>query len=172
MPNVALGALLVLAFAQASAVAPAPAPAQQPAVPLSRFVGTWVGTQAWAIADPPPGARADQPVTLVIELVDGKLVGTMTPFLGGQDGTTFVDAKVVGEELQAAAVVGKPRVPAPAGRRGAGGGGGGGNWKDPVKVSFIFKNDGVNLTGTADVMMGDVNWMKFRYDLSKRRSRY
>ena len=170
MPNLALGALLLLGLFQAAPATPAPAAAQQPAVPLSRFVGTWVGTQSWAIADPPPGARADQPVTLVIEQMGDTLVGTMTPFLGGQDGTTFTEAKIVGDELQATAVVGKPRQAAAAGRRG--GDPGAANWKDPIKIAFAFKNDGVNLTGTADVMMGDVKWMKFRYDLSKRRSRY
>jgi hypothetical protein len=180
MPNVALGALLLLAafhlqvpasgFQVAPVVAQAPAAPQQPGVPMSRFVGTWVGTQAWAIADPPPGSRPDQPVTLVIEQVGDTLVGTMTPFMGGQDGATFTEVKIVGDELQAAAVVGKPRPAAAPGRRG--GGGGPGNWKDPIKVSFVFKNDGVNLIGAADVTMGEVKWMKFRYDLSKKRSRY
>ena len=54
----ALGALLTCA---ASVVAQQPAP-----VPLARFAGTWVGTQAWAIPNPPPGSRQDQPVTLTI----------------------------------------------------------------------------------------------------------
>lgn len=166
MPNVAVGALLLFAVLQAPALAQAPSASTQPAVPLSRFVGTWVGTQAWAIANPPPGSRSDQPVTLVIELMGDKLMGTMTPFLGGQDGATFTDIKIVGDELQAAAVVGKPRTPTPGGRRGPA------NWKDPIKISFSLKNDGVNLLGTADVTMNDVKWMKFRYDLSKKRSRY
>ena len=166
MPNVAVGALLLFAVLQAPALAQAPSAATQPAVPLSRFVGTWVGTQAWAIADPPPGSRPDQPVTLVLELMGDKLMGTMTPFLGGQDGATLTDVKVVGDELQAAAVVGKPRAATTGGRRGSA------NWKDSIKISFSFKNDGVNLLGTADVTMNDVKWMKFRYDLSKKRSRY
>ena len=83
------------------------------------FVGTWVGTQSWAIEKPPPGARPDQPVSLTIDLVDGKLFGTLTPFLGGDDGATFVEAEIVGDQLQAAAMVGKPR-PAAAGRSSAG----------------------------------------------------
>jgi hypothetical protein len=149
-------------------------------VAASRFVGTWVGTQAWAIDTPPPGARQDQPVTLSIELVGGTLVGTMTPFMGGQDGATFLEAKIVGEELHVSAMVGKPRTargdevpggpPVVRGRtpRGLPPR----SWKDPVQVTFIFKNDGVSLTGTADVRMNDVPWLRFKYDLSKKRSRY
>jgi hypothetical protein len=30
----------------------------------------------------------------------------------------------------------------------------------------------VKMTGTADVQMGDVPWMKFSYDLGKKRARY
>ena len=32
-------------------------------------------------------------------------------------------------------------------------------------IRFTFKPDGVNLTGTADVMLGEVKWLKFSYDL-------
>ena len=138
--------------------------AQQP-VPAARFEGTWVGTQAWAIENPPPGSRQDQPVTLELEVVDGKITGTMIPFLGGEDGATIVDATIVGEELRATAVAGQPR-PQAAGRRGGGG------WKDPIRIAFVFKNAGVKMTGTADVRMGDVPWMKFAYDLGKKRARY
>src|SRR5688500_4619924 len=42
------------------------------------FVGTWTGYQSWATEGGPPD-REPQPVTLTIELVDGKLVGAMTP---------------------------------------------------------------------------------------------
>jgi hypothetical protein len=140
-------ALLVAADAPAQTSAPAPA---------SRFVGTWVGTQSWAIANPPPGSRQDQPVTLVIENTDGKLRGTMTPFLGGEDGATIVEAEVVGDELRALAVVGRGR----------------GGWKAPVRVTFALRNEGLALKGTADVRMGEVPWMKFSYDLSRKRSRY
>jgi len=127
-----------------------------PAAAMSRFVGTWVGTQSWAIADPPPGSRQDQPVTLVIENADGRLRGTMTPFLGGEDGATIVDAQVVGDELRGSAVVGRGR----------------GGWKAPVRVAFTLRNEGLALKGTADVRMGEVPWMKFSYDLSRKRSRY
>ena len=170
---------------QAQAAQQAPRATVSPQV----FVGTWVGTLSWGIQNPPPGARPDQPVTLTIELMDGKLVGTMVPFMGGQDGAAIVESKIVGEELQASAVVGRPRPtpagvaargdegvqpPTPAGR-GRGGRRGGGppaSWKDPVKIQFAFKNEGVSLTGTADVMLGDVKWLKFNYDLSRKRSRY
>ena len=54
-----------------------------PTVSASRFAGTWVGVQSWAIEKAPPGALENQPVTLTLEMVDGKLVGTMMPFMGG-----------------------------------------------------------------------------------------
>jgi hypothetical protein len=134
-------------------------------VPVARFVGTWVGTQAWAIPNPPPGASNDQPVTLELQLVDGKLTGTMKPFLGGDDGATIVDATIVGDELHANAVVGRPR-PANAGRRGGGAG------ASTIRIAFVFRNDGLNMTGTADLQMGEVPWTKFSYKLGKKRSRY
>ncbi len=140
-------------------------PQEPAAVQPVRFAGTWVGTQAWNIDNPPPGSRNDQPVTLELEVVDGTLTGTMTPFLGGEDGATLVDAAIVGDELRATAIVGRPRT---GGRRG----GGTGNWKDPIQVAFVLKTDGLTMTGTADVKMGDVPWMKYKYELSKKRSRY
>ena len=154
-----IGSLLVVATAVVAA-------AQAPSAPASatRFLGTWVGTQAWAIKDPPPGASNDQPVTLELALTDGKLTGTMRPFLGGDDGATITEATIVGDELRATAVVGRPR---PAGRRGGGPGGG-----NAIAIAFVFRNDGVKMTGTADVTMGDVPWTKFRYNLGKKRSRY
>jgi hypothetical protein len=148
----------------AATIAQAPAPT---AVPAARFVGTWVGTQAWAIKDPPPGANNEQPVTLDLQLVDGKITGTMRPFLGGDDGATITEATIVGEELRATAVVGRPR-PAAGGRRGGGAAGG----NSAIRIAFVFRNDGLKLAGTADVQMGDVPWTKFRYDLGKKRSRY
>jgi hypothetical protein len=137
----------------------AQAPVAEPPVPPSRFVGTWVGTQSWAIADPPPGSRQDQPVTLTIELVDGNLQGALTPFLGGEEGAFFRDATIVNGELQAVATVGRPGEP-------------GGGWKRPIRVTLAFRNEGVNLKGDAAVTMNDVPWMKYRYDLGKKRSRY
>ena len=161
-------ATVILAVALVPAIRAQQAPAAaNDALPAARFAGTWVGTQAWAIKDPPPGANQEQAVTLVLEVVDGKLTGTMTPFLGGEDGATIVDATIVGEELRATAVAGRPR-PQAAGR----GGGGGGGWKDPIRIAFVFKNAGVKMTGTADVRMGEVPWMKFSYDLGKKRARY
>ena len=142
--------------------------AQAPAAaaPAARFVGTWVGTQAWAIKDPPPGASNDQPVTLDLSIVDGKVTGTMRPFMGGDDGATITESTIVGDELRATAVVGRPR-PTAGGRRGGGGGG-----NPAIRIAFVFKNDGLKMTGTADVTMGDVPWTKFRYSLGKKRSRY
>ena len=123
-------------------------------------------------------------------MVDGTLVGTIVPFLGGQDGATIVESKIVGEELQASAVVGRPRPAAADGAargataqgapgaaaagRGRGGRGGAPppSWKDPITITFSSRNDGLNVTGTADVLMGDVRWLKFDYALSKKRSRY
>jgi hypothetical protein len=139
------------------------AAAQAPAVPAGRFAGVWVGTQGWAIANPPPGARADQPVTLTIEVAEGRIGGTLKPFLGGEEGATLVNASVVGNELRATAVVGTPR--APGARRGA-------NWKDTVAVDLVMTLDGVSLKGKADVTMSEVPWLAFSYDLSRKRSRY
>jgi len=97
-------------------------------------------------------------------VTDGRITGTLKPFLGGEEGAALVDATVAGDELRATAVVGAPR---PAGaRRGAA------NWKEGVAVDFTFKNDGVNLKGRAEVTLGEVPWLAFRYDLNKKRSRY
>ena len=157
-------AVLLVAATAAAGASIVHAQAGTPAIPAARFEGTWVGTQGWAIGNPPPGARQDQPVTLEIAVTDGRITGTMTPFLGGEDGATIVDATIVGEELHATAVAGRPRPP---GRRGGGGG-----WKEPIAITFVLRNDGVKMTGTADVKMGDVPWMKFTYDLGRKRSRY
>jgi hypothetical protein len=161
---------------------------QTAAVPSARFVGTWVGTQGWAIDNPPPGARQDQPVTVTIETNDrGALTGFVVPFLGGEDGATFTEATVVGDELRATAMVGRPRVGGVRGRGAAPptatddgsasaadvpGRRGGAGWKDAIRVAFVFRNSGTALTGTADVRLGDVPWMRFNYDLGKKRSRY
>ena len=152
-----MGWLLFVTVLAVSQVPPA-------AVPASRFVGTWVGTQAWAVPNPPPGANNEQPITLDLQLTDGKISGTMRPFLGGDDGATITEATIVGEELRATAIVGRPRPN--AGR----GGGRGGN--SAIRIAFVFRNDGVKMTGTADVRMGDVPWTRFKYDLGKKRSRY
>jgi hypothetical protein len=151
-------------FALLAGLGQSPAPTAGPADPAARFAGIWVGTQGWAIANPPPGARADQPVTLTLAVTDGKISGTLKPFLGGEEGATLVDATIVGDELHATAMVGTPR-PASA-RRGPA------NWKDSVAVAFTFRNDGVNLRGRGDVTMGEVPWLAFRYELSKKRTRY
>jgi hypothetical protein len=163
MPRFALLAVFILLLQPARAALQEPAPVQP-----ARFAGTWVGTQAWDIESPPPGSSQQQAVTLELDVVDGKLTGSMKPFFGGDDGATLVETAIVGEELRATAVVGRPRPPG-AGRRG----GGPANWKEPVRIAFVFRTaDGVNLLGTAEVKMGDTPWMRFRYDLGKKRSRY
>ena len=160
-------ALLCVALTSALVMAQTQPPTATESVPAARFVGTWVGTQAWAIKDPPPGASQDQQVTLDLQLVDGKITGTMKPFLGGDDGATIVDATIVGEELHATAVVGRPRTQA-AGR----GRGGAGGFKDATRIAFVFRTSGVKMTGSADLQLGEVPWLKFSYDLGKKRTRY
>jgi hypothetical protein len=157
---------------------------ERPTVPPQAFVGTWVGTQSWNIANPPPGVSKDQPVSLTMAVVDEKLTGTMTPFMGGNDGATFVETEIVGDELRASAIFTRPpenkgaRAPAPAVedeegaprivpsiiRRPT--------WKDTVKIRFVFKADRVDLKGTGDIEMNGVKWLHFTYDLSKKRARY
>ena len=163
MPKLAVMTLLL-----AAALGVRVAGQQEPALQPARFAGTWVGTQAWALDNPPPGASQDQPVTLILDVVDGKVIGTMTPFLGGEDGATIVESVLIGDELRATAIVGRPRAAQTGGRRGGGPPG----WKDAIKVAFVFKNDGVAMTGTADVQMGDVPWLKFKYQMGKKRNRY
>jgi hypothetical protein len=123
----------------------------------TQFVGTWVGTQTWAIDNPPANATTPQPVELNIELIDGKLVGAMTPFFGGGDGARFTDGRIEGDAFRAGAVMGRQT-----------------GWKTSVKIDFDFKvtGDRNRLVGTADVLMGDVKWTTFKYDLSRKRSRY
>jgi len=155
----ALYFVLVLAHAQ-----------EQPTqtVSLQRFVGTWVGVQTWAIDNPSPGAKEEQEVTLTVDEVNGKLVGSMTPFFGGSDGVSFVDGEIVGDTLQANGKLGQPRAGEPAAEsrnqpRG---------WKDAARIQFAFSADRNNLKGTADIQLNGVKWLKFNYDLSRKRSRY
>ena len=103
-----MGGCLALALPQAAA----------PDVSPTRFVGEWVGLQSWAIPDPPVNARDPQPVEIKIESIDGRLVGTLTPFMGGSDGANFVDATITGEELKASGSIGGGGNAAPqVGRR-------------------------------------------------------
>ena len=147
-----LSALLLVLAVQGPATTPAASPAT--------FVGTWVGFQTWTGENISVSAKTPQPVTLVIDLVDGKLTGSM-PFFGGLDTASFVDSKIVGDELEATAVIKKPEGAAQ--RRG---------WTDDVKITFHLKADKINMTGTADVLMGAVPWMKFKYELGKKRTVY
>jgi hypothetical protein len=93
--------LLLICLLASAALAQTAAP--------STFVGTWVGTQAWAIENPSPSAKDEQPVELKIDVVGGQVVGFMTPWFGGSDGATFTQTSIDGEALKATAVVGKPR---------------------------------------------------------------
>ncbi len=141
--------------------------ATQPAAPSS-FVGTWVGVQTWAIDNPSPGAKEEQEVTLTIEEFNGKLVGTLMPFFGGSDGASFVNGELVGDELRATGRFGQPRAGEPAAEsrnqpRG---------WKEATRVQFAFMADRNNLKGSADIQLNGVKWLKFNYNLSRKRSRY
>jgi hypothetical protein len=142
----------------------APAP-PQPVSPAT-FAGTWVGLQTVA-NNTSPGVQEAQTVTMTIDVVDGKLVGTLIPFFGGNDGATFVDVQIVGEELKASAIVGKPPAAGGAAGRGAGP-----SWKSDTKIQFTLKADRTRMKGTADVELSGVKWMQYSYDLEKKRSRY
>jgi hypothetical protein len=151
-----LGVLFLVTLVQT------PAPPQP--VSAGTFVGTWVGLQT--ASNNGPGVQVPQTVTMTIESVDGKLIGTLSPFFGGSDGATFVDAQIVGEELRASAMVGKPAVP------GAGGRGAAPGWKSDTRIQFTLKADRTRMKGTGDVQMSGVKWMQYTYDLEKKRSRY
>jgi hypothetical protein len=135
-----------------------------------RFVGEWVGLQSWSIENPPPNVAQPQPVTLTIEEREGRFVGVMTPFMGGSDGASFLDPVVSGESFKATGGIGAPRLEPATGRGGRGGG-----WKGNVVIDFSFTVTGGTadeLIGTADVMMGEVPWMTYKYELKRKRSRY
>lgn len=158
--------------------------AQNAPVPAQAFVGTWVGTQRWAIATPPPGANPEQPVAITIVLVEGKLRGLMTPFMGGEDGVVFTEGTIAGDELHASAVFGNPtpdQVPVTEDARDqqgdfkivpSNGRSRKQPWKDTIKVDFTFRSHGVSLKGAATVTMNEMKWLSFDYDLSKKRARY
>jgi hypothetical protein len=121
---------------------------------VSRFEGTWVGLQTWTVDDN-PSAREPQPVTLTLEERGGALTGSMAPFLGLRSGVAITEAEIVGDELHATASVARGR-----------------GWQGTFDVKFHFSNDADALTGTADVAFGEVPWLKFDYELSRKRSRY
>ena len=142
------------------------APALPQPVSPATFAGTWVGLQTVA-NNTSPGVQEAQTVTMTIELVDGKLAGTLTPFFGGDDGASFVDVEIVGEELKVSAIVGKPRAAAGGEGRGPAPG-----WKSDTRIRFTLKADRTRMKGTADVELSGVKWMQYNYDLEKKRSRY
>jgi hypothetical protein len=140
----------------------------QRAVTVQRFVGTWVGTQRWADDIKGPGPAEEQEVTLTIEEFNGKLVGSLTPFFGGSDGASFGNGDLAGEELKATGRIGQPKPGEPVAEsrnqpR---------TWKGQTQIAFAFDVDRNNLKGTADVTLNGVKWLRFNYDLSKKRSRY
>jgi hypothetical protein len=140
----------------------------QRAVTLQSFVGTWVGTQRWADDIKGPGPAEEQEVTLMIEEFNGKLVGSLTPFFGGSDGASFGNGDLAGEELKATGRIGQPKPGEPVAEsrnqpR---------TWKGQTQIAFAFDVDRNNLKGTADVTLNGVKWLRFNYDLSKKRSRY
>ena len=163
MTIVSLSLLLIFAF-----LAPLQEPQATQAVAPSSFVGTWVGVQTWAIDNPSPGAKEEQEVTLTIDEFNGKLVGTLMPFFGGSDGASFGNGELVGDELRATGKFGQPRAGEPASEsrnqpRG---------WKEATRIQFAFTADRNNLKGSADIQLNGVKWLKFNYNLSKKRSRY
>jgi hypothetical protein len=140
----------------------------QRTVTLESFVGTWVGTQRWADDIKSPGPSEDQEVTLTIEEFNGKLVGTLTPFFGGSDGASFGNGDLAGDQLRATGKFGQPKPGEPVSEsrnqpR---------NWKGQTAIQFAFDVDRNNLKGTAEIQLGGVKWLKFTYDLSRKRSRY
>jgi hypothetical protein len=166
-----------LAFSACSAISAlivvvAPLLAQEPratqTVTPANYVGTWVGMQRWAADVKSPGPAEEQEVTLTIEEFNGKLVGTMTPFFGGSDGASFGNGELAGDELQATGKLGQPRAGEPVAEsrnqpR---------NWKGATNIRFAFNVDRNSLKGTADIELNGVKWLKYTYDLSKKRSRY
>jgi len=126
----------------------------QESVPLSQFAGTWVGLQTWTVDN--PSAQEPQPVTLTLELVDGELTGSMTPFLGSAQPLTITGARVVGNQLHATADSRRSRN----------------RWQRNVTISFAFIQEAEDLTGTANLTMGEVPWLELDYKLSRKRSRY
>jgi len=140
----------------------------QTTVTLQTFVGTWVGTQKWADDIKSPGPAEEQEVVLTIEEFNGKLVGSLTPFFGGSDGASFGNGDLVGDELRAVGRIGQPKAgePVTESRNQPR------TWKGQTQIAFAFDVDRNSLKGTADVTLNGVKWLRFNYDLSKKRSRY
>jgi hypothetical protein len=140
----------------------------QRTVTLQSFVGTWVGTQKWADDIKSPGPSEGQEVVLTIEEFNGRLVGTLTPFFGGSDGASFGNGDLAGDQLRATGRIGQPKPGEPVAEsrnqpR---------NWKGQTQIAFAFDVDRNDLKGTADVTLNGVKWLKFEYELSRKRSRY
>ena len=155
-------ALLLAAQVLLSSIAGAQKAQGVATVPMASFVGTWVGTQTWAVDNPPPNAQGEQLVELTIEMVDGRLTGSMNPWFGGEDGATFTKVSIVGEELLASATIGKRVEPDQRARR---------DWKSRVTIEFRFKTQpNQRLVGTAAVIFDTTQWTRFQYDLGMKRA--
>jgi hypothetical protein len=92
----------------------------------------------------------------------------LTPFFGGNDGASFGNGDLDGDQLRATGRIGQPKAGEPVAEsrnqpR---------NWKGQTQIAFAFDVDRNNLKGTADVTLNGVKWLRFTYDLSKKRSRY
>jgi hypothetical protein len=131
---------------------------------LGRFAGEWIGTQRWAQSNPPAGAEPQQ-VTLTLEASEGKLSGTLMPFFGGGDGALLTDIRIDGKQLRADAVLGEARIAqSPENAEPF--------WKNDVKIAFAFTDEGDGkLSGTANLTMGGVQWLKFQYALTRKEAR-
>lgn len=121
-------------------------------VPLTFFEGTWVGLETWTPDN--PSAQEPQTVTMTFKVEDGTLTGTIVPFLGLRAGARITEARVVGSELHAKAS---------AGQRG---------WQGDVGIDLTLNVDADAMTGKADLTLGEVDWVKLEYELSRKRSRY
>ena len=126
----------------------------QDSVSLSQFAGTWVGLQTWTVDN--PSAQEPQPVTLTLEVEDGELTGSMTPFLGSAQPLVISEARVVGNELHATVDSSRSWN----------------RWQQNVNITFTFSQEAEELTGTANIRMGEVPWLELDYNLSRKRSRY
>ena len=150
--------------------------------PAPSLQGQWVGTQSWAIENPPPAIQGDhEGVRLILELKDGQLQGLLVPFLGGVDGAVFYGAQFedggfsasarIGPEPDFASSTDLPElVPQNEGGEDPDGRSAPGSWKQSLAVLLEFEQTDVDhLVGLATVKMGEVDWLKFSYDLERQR---
>ena len=104
-------------------------------------------------------------MTLVIDRVKDKLVGTIVPFFGGRDGASFTDADVAGDELHTIAVIGPLQPPGAEPRAPS-------DWRSRVRIRLDLTQEGMTLRGRAEVSMDGARWIAYQYELSRKRPRY